>query len=100
MGYVIYDKETTAIIGGANKSYKTIGAAKSAISRMQNKILVSDLGTDRDPLFMYGIAEINYFLQHIEHTVERVNLMSGKTFRERVNTPYHCSPASESYWSN
>ena len=100
MAYVIYHNETTKLLGGASKSYKTMGAAKAAISRLRKNVPVSDLNTDNDPLFVYAIAEINYFYKHIEHTVERVNLMSGKTFRESVNTPYHCSPSSESYWSN
>ena len=100
MAYVIYNNETTKLLGGSSKSYKTMGAAKAAISRLRKTVPVSDLNTDNDPLFVYAIAEINYFYKHIEHTVERVNLMSGKTFRESVNTPYHCSPSSESYWSN
>jgi hypothetical protein len=99
MAYVIYNNETTKILGGANKSYKTMGAAKAAISRLRKTVPVSDLNTDRDPLFVYAIAEINYFYESIDQTVERVNLMSGKTFRESVNTPYYCSPSSESYWS-
>lgn len=100
MAYVIYNNATTKLLGGSSKSYKTMGAAKAAISRLRKTVPVTDLNTDRDPLFVYAIAEINYFYTHIEHTVERVNLMSGKTFRESVNTPYHCSPSSESYWSN
>ena len=31
--------------------------------------------------------------------VERVNMMSGKTYSEPINTPACCSPASETYWS-
>jgi len=31
--------------------------------------------------------------------VTRKNLMSGKEFQERYDTPYFCSPSSESYWS-
>lgn len=31
--------------------------------------------------------------------VERVNMMSGKTYMEAEDTPYFCSPSSESYWS-
>jgi hypothetical protein len=34
-----------------------------------------------------------------ETYVYRTNLMSGQTFKERYDTPYHCSPASETYWS-
>lgn len=31
--------------------------------------------------------------------VTRKNLMSGQEFQERYDTPYWCSPSSESYWS-
>jgi len=31
--------------------------------------------------------------------VTKRNLMGGAEFTERYDTPYYCSPASESYWS-
>jgi hypothetical protein len=31
--------------------------------------------------------------------VTKQNLMGGKEFTERYDTPHFCSPASESYWS-
>lgn len=34
-----------------------------------------------------------------ETYVTRKNMMSGKEFQERYDTPYFCSPSSESYWS-
>ena len=34
-----------------------------------------------------------------ETYVVRKNLMSGKEFQERYDTPYFCSPSSETYWS-
>ena len=34
-----------------------------------------------------------------ETWVTRKNMMSGQEFRERYDTPYYCSPSSESYWS-
>jgi hypothetical protein len=34
-----------------------------------------------------------------ETYVTRTNLMSGKEFKERFDTPHYCSPAFESYWS-
>ena len=34
-----------------------------------------------------------------ETYVTRKNMMSGVEFQERYDTPYFCSPASESYWS-
>ena len=34
-----------------------------------------------------------------ETFVTKNNLMGGREFTERYDTPYYCSPASESYWS-
>jgi len=34
-----------------------------------------------------------------ETYVKKTNLMGGAEFLERYDTPYFCSPASESYWS-
>ena len=34
-----------------------------------------------------------------ETYVTKTNLMGGKEFTERYDTPHFCSPASESYWS-
>lgn len=34
-----------------------------------------------------------------ETYVTRKNLIGGKEFQERYDTPYYCSPSSESYWS-
>tara|TARA_Y100000592_G_scaffold100041_1_gene178349 strand:+ start:784 stop:1065 length:282 start_codon:yes stop_codon:yes gene_type:complete len=40
------------------------------------------------------------FISYVHETyVTRVNLMSGKEFKERYDTPIYCSPAFESYWS-
>jgi hypothetical protein len=34
-----------------------------------------------------------------ETFVTKQNLMGGREFTERYDTPHFCSPASESYWS-
>ena len=31
--------------------------------------------------------------------VKARNMMNGKEFEERYDTPYYCSPSSETYWS-
>jgi len=31
--------------------------------------------------------------------VTRKNLIGGQEFQERYDTPYYCSPSSETYWS-
>lgn len=35
-----------------------------------------------------------------ETFITRRNLMTGLEFQERYDTPWHCSPASETYWSS
>lgn len=40
-----------------------------------------------------------YFVKVAETYVTRKNLVGGKEFQERYDTPSYCSPSSESYWS-
>lgn len=40
-----------------------------------------------------------YEVEFHETYVTRINMMSGKEYKERFDTPYYCSPSSESYWS-
>ena len=40
-----------------------------------------------------------YIFNVVETYVTRKNMMSGKEFQERNDTPYYCSPSSETYWS-
>ena len=91
MSYVIFHKETT-ILFGDNKTFKTIGAAKSAITRA---VTNGDI-IDREK---YGIAGTVDFRNNIEKQMERTNLMSGEKYTEAVNTPAFMSPSCESYWS-
>lgn len=85
MTYVIYDTETR-IKGTA----KTLAAAKGKLTRMRKE----------DPeAATYEIAEREIFEREIEQWVTRTNLMTGKEYRERVNTPIFLSPAFETYWS-
>jgi hypothetical protein len=44
-------------------------------------------------------ASKGYRYEIHETMVKRVNMMGGAEFMERYDTPYYCSPASESYWS-
>lgn len=62
----------------------------------------------------YNSTELSMLAHTVKHTwpeskgyrteihetyVTRKNLMSGVAFQERYDTPYYCSPSSESYWS-
>lgn len=96
--FVIYDTDSTLILkerkpnGCHTESYKTVSAAKAALTRLTKKGK-----TEKD--VTYAISGANHFHENIEKMVERKNIMSGETFMEPINTPYYCSPSSETYWS-
>lgn len=104
--FVIYNKDTTEILeirradgrknyGGA---YYGIGAAKAALTRFCNKSKFNFVDPEY-PLYQYAIAERGHYFAKIEKQVERTNMMTGEKFKESVNTPYYCSPSSETFWS-
>ena len=105
---MIYNKKTSAIVEvtryrpyKVTSSYKSMSAAKAALTRMSKKYMedFSKYCITKDPQFIYGIAESEYYYANIEQQVERVNMMTGKKYWESVNTPRYCSPSSEAYWS-
>ena len=53
--------------------------------------------------YINAVAEskrkLGFVAEVFETFVSRKNMMSGKEFQERYDTPYFCSPSSESYWS-
>ena len=93
MGYVIYDRKTTAIV---SKAYRTHAAAQAQLTRMGRGQLQTD---PEHPIYRYGIADEVYHAKNIQRTVTRVNLMTGQEYEEPAGTPLHMSPASETYWS-
>lgn len=114
MSYVIYSKATTEIIQNyrtRKSTYKTMSSARAAITRLskqyheragsevRNGLRYEEYRLDKDPQFIYGIAESEHYAENIERKVERVNLMTGEKYLESINTPNHCSPSSETYWS-
>ena len=42
---------------------------------------------------------LGFIVEVFETFVVQKNLMNGKSFKERYDTPYFCSPSSESFWS-
>ena len=109
--FYIYEKSSTYIMGKMNKRtgevrpdhrqyYKTMPAAKAALTKMSKRYRADLLETVNDPQFRYAIAEAGYFHRNIEKSVKKTSLMDKtKTFMETVNTPGYMSPSSESYWS-
>ena len=108
--FYIYEKSSTYIMGKVNtrtgevrpdhrQSYKTMAAAKAALTRMSKRYRADLLETVNDPVFRYAIAEADYFHKSIEKSRKTSNMMSGKPIVEPVNTPNYMSPSSEAYWS-
>jgi hypothetical protein len=44
-------------------------------------------------------CKLGFAVELFETYVTETNLMDGKEFQERYDTPYFCSPSSERYWS-
>ena len=90
MFYIIAKGTGLIVTDGPNKSraYKTFGAARATRTRLCNKAgwMLSEL----------SIIDTKHYKPQM---VTRTNLMTGQEFEEDVNTPYFCSPSSESYWS-
>ena len=63
---------------------------------------------DRLTNAMFGDKKVNplcggdgkFVWKIFETYVTKKNLISGEEFRERYDTPYYCSPSSETYWSS
>lgn len=70
--------------------WHTLKSARSAATRL-NKLT--------DPAQPYVVMDIATYQAQVP-MVEVKNLMTGQMVQERADTPWHCSVASESYWSN
>ena len=80
--------------------YKTDKRMKSG----ERQVLYKDYDTD-------NLSQLEHTVKHtwlksqgfryeIHKTmVTRTNLMGGKEYTERFDTPRYCSPSSEAYWS-
>jgi hypothetical protein len=99
MSYYLIHQNTGNIItdrGDRWQAYKTQAAAKACRTRVLAK-------RNFKPEDLVIVRQDN--LQQFRHAhniptrVERVNIMTGKKFMEDIDTPYFCSPSSESYWS-
>lgn len=91
MSFYIVAKGTGLIVSdGPNRTraYNTIGAAQATRTRLCRKA-----GWIADQLDIVRQAD------YTPKMVTRKNIMTGQNFQEDVNTPYFCSPSSETYWS-
>lgn len=58
----------------------------------------ADLGNAEETALF--LREQGYEVKVFETMVTKTNAMTGEKFQERYDTPYYCSPSSETYWSN
>lgn len=99
MTYVIYETATSRIVGVNTLYHDTERTAKACRTRLLKIKPKRFSGRKQYMPEDLAVAELSYYKANIEKMVERVNLMSGNKFMESVNTPYYCSPSSETYWS-
>jgi hypothetical protein len=43
--------------------------------------------------------KLGFIVEVYETYVTKTNLIGGKEYQERYDTPHYCSPSSETYWS-
>ena len=72
--------------------------------RGERMVHKSDHATDNLSMLEHSVrhtwlASQGYRYEIHETWVTRKNLISGQEFEERYDTPYFCSPSSETYWS-
>jgi hypothetical protein len=78
--------------------YKTDRRVKSG----ERLVLKKDYATDNRSMLEHTVnSTMQKGERYIIHEtyVTRKNLLSGAEFQERYDTPYYCSPSSETYWS-
>ena len=70
----------------------------------ERQVLKQDYNTDNRSMLEHTVKNTwlkrDGFRYEIHETfVTRKNLLSGQEYQERYDTPYFCSPSSETYWS-
>ena len=90
MFYIVNRATGQIVSDGPNltRAYKTYGAARATRTRLCNK-----QGWSAGEL---SVVDTQHYKPRM---VEKTNIMTGQKFLEDANTPYFCSPSSESYWS-
>jgi hypothetical protein len=77
------------------KADRRIKAGERLVEKLDFEPVTKDyIGTVAD-----AYTKLGFIVEVFETFVTKTNLMGGREFTERYDTPYFCSPASESYWS-
>lgn len=84
--YIVYEVNSTKRF----KAFPTIGGARISAAFANKR------ASGRES---YAVASVEDFESNVVKMVEKVNMMTGEKYMERSDTPYYCSPSSETYWS-
>lgn len=84
--YIVYETTSTKQF----KAFDTIGGARISAAFANKRCRDGE---------SYSVASLKDFNENVVKMVEKTNLMTGEKFMERSDTPYYCSPSSETYWS-
>lgn len=92
MSYVILNSDTNKAYSRTSyvyceAIYKTLAAAKGMCTRLMKA------GGN------WKVMTGEEYIARPQIMVERINFMTGEPFMEAKDTPYFCSPSSETYWS-
>lgn len=94
--YVIYNALTKAIY----RVYATQRTARAQLTRLRRDAAERRLSGKRHDAEIGDLAILSLAeYEKLDTMVTRKNFMTGAEYQEDVNTPYHCSPSSETYWS-
>jgi hypothetical protein len=99
--FVVVDTKTRCAVEHPRtrtRFYHTLPAARAAATRLQKLAVDRYLAGEGSERPVYTAMDTrSYEAQVPMHEV--TNLMTGKLVQERADTPWHCSVASEAYWS-
>lgn len=72
--------------------------------RGQRLVFKEDYATDNRSMLEHTVRQTwppsQFRVEIYETFVVRRNAQTGEEFRERYDTPWACSPSSETYWSS
>lgn len=60
---------------------------------LENMRIAKNIASDYEEKVKKTVVKV------FETYVEKTNMLNGEKFMERYDTPYYCSPSSETYWS-
>lgn len=78
--------------------YKSDRRTKDGVKLIQ-KMDCAPSTCDYITTLVHDIKKKGFIVKLHETYVTQRDFLSGREFRERYDTPYFCSPRSESYWS-